>query len=1556
MRKPYQLLFVLLGVLAIALPVVALAQDTEVMQNGMPEYRQFTSKATRLRTSDVNDPDTVWIGHIGDATWRPKDRNGNIMTEVAFPTIQTGGYGPYRIGRGDHRPGIGPGAHYNGIWDFDHYAGASPAQGSFPARAAENDSLMGWWPLARPFQSGDAVNVNDKARPFYGLDYGNQGCYVINQGSPKRTFGVTGYWHRDVGNNSAPLSDTGAVIPGPNVEWKPIGGGASAWCGLRAQGDMTHVDPITGNAYNQTVLSYRGNNSYFQQGSQSVLGTDQNFPGYGSQWDQMLYRDVVLGSNAAVSLQFDYATSMSKVRGGSSTQRIGYFYKDPTKTVLASDGNFISATDAEAALAGPVDSFMVYVGKPVNDANCRFADLSIAPVYDPQRRWFSEVLALDASGNLSQISEVLTAAGVNGTMAGDGTITPVHASLPLSTAQLTAMGVGVGGGTVRVVFRVKTNRGSDDEDYGAAKAFTSGTRGAAIIDNVSVTQGGGNLVTNGDFEASNSIDNSTGVAATAAWKSTGKPPGVFVHVHSVDPSLGSLAAPWNDPCSTPNFADPSAANRNCNMISNVLTGGDHDNQEKPGGLFGGPTQDRARWCASPTINLKSTGAGDYNAQGIDAEIATGSTDWILSWDYHSPGFRGNVNGNFFSVGMQSYPARQANGLAVWGETRHALTIFFQSVNGCFSTTTGAPVPLKTLILTTNANSIPDSIRVYFQFLSRCFTFNHDANTCSPVSPSILTGNHIDNLSFALIDVPPPAGMALSPWFKFSDAFPATTTNPISLPTAAFDTCAAWVRSGFNAHVANIGLTKPSIQGDTAWVQTGIVPNVRVDLVFRILPGVGNYVTIGNRLSGLRRVPTATAASVKADASNGALSPVQRFWGAYMADNGAFGTGGNGVTGPGHGTDGTWDPNRWNSARMDTLESNLFPCLNLGPNIPTLDASQWMTTYHESDPKWAILGIAKNRCFVVDPSLGRGTACSSKTTTSVTACNVICGSHPVSATFPPLWTSDLTSGMSPSEDGLAAGRTYEYTKIIPDGLLTPGAHVQYFFRRSPGAAAAVDYLPDTNFVFNSSADAARWYHFSVLPDRWKDAAFAAGGTGMACMLVDDVSDRNFDEFFWVSVADSIGLTNPNKRGAHNGWHARGDQNAILAADNGNIGMDDGLGIARRDNGGQPGSLWDLWNTTAGESQTTGAAWLANRGAAQSTGTELISGKETRTGPTGDMLRNFYRTVVFLTGNLTSIIFGRVPNRTDDDMAMLNDFAAIPAGTAQPRSVFVWGSGFCEDLTSTGGPAGGLGFLNAYFGASLRSPNYRTFSGNPKQVANYDPVSGSALDVAGGGFGLSGMHFGLSDGCGLENDVLSVNVAVPTAQAAVMQENVGAAGPYVAAIYTPNGGARAQITLLDGGRIQRVGGIISYNPVSGAPVLPLSNAGLRAYTFKALAIIAGSAACGPQGAPVGVGDGNHSGPGSTFVNFMNLRSSNPMHSGQARIAFGVAKTEKVKISVYDVTGRLVKTLAERTFVGGQEHVVIWDGTSDAGNKVRNGVYFYQLKTANWTSQKKLAVLSN
>jgi hypothetical protein len=268
-----------------------------------------------------------------------------------------------------------------------------------------------------------------------------------------------------------------------------------------------------------------------------------------------------------------------------------------------------------------------------------------------------------------------------------------------------------------------------------------------------------------------------------------------------------------------------------------------------------------------------------------------------------------------------------------------------------------------------------------------------------------------------------------------------------------------------------------------------------------------------------------------------------------------------------------------------------------------------------------------------------------------------------------------------------------------------------------------------------------------------------------------------------------------------------------------------------------------------------------------------------------------------------------------------------------------------------PAGGPAFLNSFFGASLTHKSYRDRSGNPDAAAVYNENPGQPHDLAGA---QSGLSYGLSDGCGIENDVLATVAPAAgfTPATQTFAANFGTLGPYPASIYVPGvaGGPHPQHTLIDGTRINRVGKLINIAP----PALPLGRSHFQWDVLKNVAITAGNVSCSPLAGPVGVGDDPSS--GSPFVNFLKLRSSNPMHSGEARLAFGLAKSEKVEVRVFDVTGRAVKTVANRVFAGGKEHLVIWDGTDEAGNKVKSGVYFYQLKTPTWTSQKKLAVLSN
>ena len=70
----------------------------------------------------------------------------------------------------------------------------------------------------------------------------------------------------------------------------------------------------------------------------------------------------------------------------------------------------------------------------------------------------------------------------------------------------------------------------------------------------------------------------------------------------------------------------------------------------------------------------------------------------------------------------------------------------------------------------------------------------------------------------------------------------------------------------------------------------------------------------------------------------------------------------------------------------------------------------------------------------------------------------------------------------------------------------------------------------------------------------------------------------------------------------------------------------------------------------------------------------------------------------------------------------------------------------------------------------------------------------------------------------------------------------------------------------------------------------------------------------------------------------------------IDFQIGRSEFVTLEVYDVVGRLVKTLAARTINPGQ-HTISWDGTNTQGELVSTGLYFYRINTPNFNKQKKM-----
>jgi len=77
--------------------------------------------------------------------------------------------------------------------------------------------------------------------------------------------------------------------------------------------------------------------------------------------------------------------------------------------------------------------------------------------------------------------------------------------------------------------------------------------------------------------------------------------------------------------------------------------------------------------------------------------------------------------------------------------------------------------------------------------------------------------------------------------------------------------------------------------------------------------------------------------------------------------------------------------------------------------------------------------------------------------------------------------------------------------------------------------------------------------------------------------------------------------------------------------------------------------------------------------------------------------------------------------------------------------------------------------------------------------------------------------------------------------------------------------------------------------------------------------------------------------------------------ARISFALKGegSVPVQLKVFDVTGRVVRTLLGRDLEPGQ-HSVSWNGMSDRGERVSSGVYFYELRTPVDAATGKLVLM--
>ena len=64
-------------------------------------------------------------------------------------------------------------------------------------------------------------------------------------------------------------------------------------------------------------------------------------------------------------------------------------------------------------------------------------------------------------------------------------------------------------------------------------------------------------------------------------------------------------------------------------------------------------------------------------------------------------------------------------------------------------------------------------------------------------------------------------------------------------------------------------------------------------------------------------------------------------------------------------------------------------------------------------------------------------------------------------------------------------------------------------------------------------------------------------------------------------------------------------------------------------------------------------------------------------------------------------------------------------------------------------------------------------------------------------------------------------------------------------------------------------------------------------------------------------------------------------------------RVSLRVYDVSGRLVRTLVDRNEAAGP-HGATWDGTDESGRHVSSGAYFARIEAGKFTQQGKVLIL--
>ena len=73
----------------------------------------------------------------------------------------------------------------------------------------------------------------------------------------------------------------------------------------------------------------------------------------------------------------------------------------------------------------------------------------------------------------------------------------------------------------------------------------------------------------------------------------------------------------------------------------------------------------------------------------------------------------------------------------------------------------------------------------------------------------------------------------------------------------------------------------------------------------------------------------------------------------------------------------------------------------------------------------------------------------------------------------------------------------------------------------------------------------------------------------------------------------------------------------------------------------------------------------------------------------------------------------------------------------------------------------------------------------------------------------------------------------------------------------------------------------------------------------------------------------------------------------VQFDLPAASHVTLAIYDIRGRIVRTMVDEVKNIGF-HNVVWDGTDDNGSSVSSGLYFYTINAGDYSDIRKMTFI--